>query len=211
MVGIFWGIKNSHQLFPGLVERLNRKELICLALFKIAMSEKLKSAFSDRAYVVEFREFESGRDLDQLLGTSDCSVILFPSKFLSKFSERERLMKFRTQDVDLSKVSPDFLGLSFDRLNEIFFPVVYWTESTEKEGPDKKVAINLLLASALASSSITVKEVISDLISPKIQKILASENNLGTVLKDSEIDVPIKSSAIRQMSLKEVEIVKTEK
>ncbi len=211
VAGIYLGAQNSQKLFPNLVERFNRKEEICLALPKMINSGKIQEALSHKNFQVNFKEYESKQELEVLLFRQLCQVLVFPSKFLPIFFDQSRLTRFSVQDIDLSKVSPDFLGLSFDRLNEYYFPISYWVE---KSGTSPEmVKVNLLLAAASSGESHLkiIKEIISKLLSPEVQAILAGDGKMGTVLKDTEISVPLKSSALRQYSLKELTIVKEDK
>lgn len=202
-------MKNSENLFPTLVERMNQKETLCLALPKNLDNERVRALFLKKSFVVNFKEYETSEELGKLLIESECEIYLFPSDYLSYFSDLGRLVKFNPNEVDVSRVAPDFLGLKFDRLNQFFFPVAFWEESVDEQ----KSALHIVLATATVFSKNvkTVKSVLDDFYSNEFQLAVALDGKIGTVLKDSEIDVPIKSSHVRKLNLRDLKIVKEEK
>jgi hypothetical protein len=206
--GIVWTVKNSENLFPALVERMNQKETLCLAIPKSIDNDRVRNLFLNKSFVVNFKGYENSEELGKLLIESECEVYLFPSDYLSYFSDLGRLVKFNSNEIDTSRVAPDFLGLKFDRLNQFFFPVAYWQESLNEQ----KSALHIVLAAAtvFTKNVQVVKSVFEDFYSNDFQTAIASEK-IGTVLRDSEIDLPLKSSHVRKLNLQDLKIVKEEK
>ncbi len=207
MFGLFWGTKNSDLFLPALLERVTERPTHCVAWPANFLSENLKKEFADKDYRADFRAYGDSEALQKLI-REDCEILVFTSRELETFKIHDKLVQLHNnRDFDFGKISPDFLGLKFDRLNEFFIPLAYWVD--ELPAAKKRYKVTILLAAVLNTSGDlnSTKELLADLISAPVQKTLSTESKIGSVLRDTEVDAPIKASAIRKLDLNQIEVV----
>lgn len=213
VVGLCWGIQNSDSFVPALSEKFQDKQKICVSLPKDLSTENLKTELLKVSGALDFKPYESDQELRHILIEQNCELVVFPSRMLP-FFPRDRLVQWTSKDFDFSRVSPDFLGLSFDRLNQFFVPVAFWIEASRvakspSNGADETQSVNLYLTASFNNNPYLneVRSAVTKLLSPEAQQIIGSDGKLGSILKDSEVNVPVKSSAVRQIKPSELHFV----